>query len=154
MAGGQSVANRRVKARAGVGMELIHPGGERTVTGSCHLLRVSGVNILVDSYQRHHRLLDYHGPGVIVAGSGMCSGGRIIDHLKEGIGERRNDILFVGYQAAGTPGRDILKYHRRPGAYVYLDGEKYDIRARIHQLNGYSAHADCPRNFYFWRSLF
>ena len=65
------------------------------------------------------------------------------DHLKEGIGERCNDILFVGYQAKGTPGRDILKYHRRPGSYVYLDDRKYDIRARVHQLSGYSAHADC-----------
>ena len=46
-------------------MELIHLGGERTVTGSCHLLRVNGVNILVDSFQRHHRLLDYQGPGGI-----------------------------------------------------------------------------------------
>ena len=97
----------------------------------------------VDSFQRHHRLLDYRGPGVIIAGSGMCSGGRIIDHLKGGIGERRNDILFVGYQAAGTPGRDIVQYHRRPGAYVYLDEKKYDIRAQVHQLSGYSAHADC-----------
>ena len=97
----------------------------------------------VDSYQRHHRLLDYEGAGVIVAGSGMCSGGLIIDHLKAGIGERRNDILFVGYRAQGTSGRDILKYHQRPGAYVYLDDKKYDIRARVHQLSGYSAHADC-----------
>lgn len=97
----------------------------------------------VDSYRRHSRLLDYEGPGVIVAGSGMCSGGRIVDHLKDGIGGRCNDILFVGYQASGTPGREILKYHRRPGAYVYLDDKKYDIRARVHQLSGYSAHADC-----------
>jgi metallo-beta-lactamase family protein len=36
-----------------------------------------------------------------------------------------------------------LKYHRRPGAYVYLDDKKYEIRARVHQLSGYSAHADC-----------
>ena len=97
----------------------------------------------VDSFKRHHRLLDYEGPGVIIAGSGMCNGGRIVDHLREGIGKRRNDILFVGYQARGTPGRDILKYHRRPGAYVYLDDEKLEIRARVHQLSGYSAHADC-----------
>ncbi|MEA3332014.1 MAG: MBL fold metallo-hydrolase [Pseudomonadota bacterium] len=97
----------------------------------------------VDSYKRHHRLLDYAGPGVVVAGSGMCSGGRIVDHLKAGIGERKNDILFVGYQAYGTPGRDILRYHRRSGAYVYLDDKKYDIKARVHQLSGYSAHADC-----------
>jgi len=73
----------------------------------------------------------------------MCNGGRIVDHLREGISEPCNDILFVGYQAAGTPGRDILKYHRRPGAYVYLDEKKYEIRARVHQLSGYSAHADC-----------
>jgi len=96
----------------------------------------------VDGSQRHHQLLDYRGPGVVLAGSGMCSGGRIIDHLKRGLGERRNDLLFVGYQAAGTPGRAILDYHRRPGAYVYLDERKYDIRARVHQLSGYSAHAD------------
>ncbi len=73
----------------------------------------------------------------------MCSGGRIIDHLKAGIGEFRNDILFVGYQANGTPGRDILQYHKRPGAYVYFDDKKYEIKARVHQLSGYSAHADC-----------
>ena len=68
---------------------------------------------------------------------------RNIIGMKEGIGECRNDILCVGYQANGTPGRDILQYHRRPGAYVYLDDKKYDIRARVHQLSGYSAHADC-----------
>ncbi|MBN2232971.1 MAG: MBL fold metallo-hydrolase [Deltaproteobacteria bacterium] len=96
----------------------------------------------VDSAREHHLLLDYQGPAIVLAGSGMCSGGRIVDHLKNGIGEARNDILFVGYQAAGTPGRDILTYHRRPGAYVYLDDRRCDIRARVHQLTGYSAHAD------------
>jgi metallo-beta-lactamase family protein len=72
----------------------------------------------------------------------MCTGGRIIDHLKNGIEEPRNDIFFVGYQARGTPGRDIIRYGKRPGGYVYLDGMRFAIRARIHTLTGYSAHAD------------
>jgi metallo-beta-lactamase family protein len=50
-------------------------------------------------------------------------------------------VLFVGYQAAGTPGRDIQRYGPR-GGYVELDGRRYDIRARIHTIGGYSAHAD------------
>jgi len=49
-------------------------------------------------------------PAIVIAGTGMCTGGRIIDHLKAGITDRKNDIFFVGYQAKGTPGRDILKY--------------------------------------------
>ena len=72
----------------------------------------------------------------------MCTGGRIIEHLKAGIEDSRNDIFFVGYQAQGTAGRDILKYSKRPGGYVMLDGEKFDIKAKVHQLTGYSAHAD------------
>jgi len=47
---------------------------------------------------------------VIIAGSGMCTGGRIVDHLKAGLEEPKNDLLFVGYQAEGSPGRDIQRY--------------------------------------------
>ena len=82
------------------------------------------------------------GPVIILAGSGMCSGGRIVEHLKRGLEDRRNDVLFVGYQARGTPGRDILRYSRRPGGYVILKGEKLEIKAKVHNLAGYSAHAD------------
>jgi metallo-beta-lactamase family protein len=71
----------------------------------------------------------------------MCSGGRIVNYLKAMIGDARTDILFSGYQAAGTPGRAIQKYGSR-GGYVVLDGQRYDIRARIHTISGYSAHAD------------
>jgi metallo-beta-lactamase family protein len=49
--------------------------------------------------------------------------------------------VFVGYQAAGTPGRDIQKYGPS-GGYVLIDRQKIDIRANIHTLSGYSAHAD------------
>lgn len=71
----------------------------------------------------------------------MCSGGRIVDYLKAMINDSRTDILFSGYQAAGTPGRNIQLYGPQ-GGYVVLDGQRYDIRARIHTISGYSAHAD------------
>jgi metallo-beta-lactamase family protein len=71
----------------------------------------------------------------------MCAGGRIVNYLKAMLGDPRHDVLFVGYQAAGTPGRDIQRYGPR-GGYVELDGRRYDIRARIHTIGGYSAHAD------------
>lgn len=96
----------------------------------------------VERFRDHKRLLEMEGSSIVIAGSGMCTGGRIIDHLKAGISDRKNDIFFVGYQAKGTPGRDILKYSKRPGGYVVLDGEKFDIKARVHTLSGYSAHAD------------
>jgi len=80
-------------------------------------------------------------PAVAVAGSGMCTGGRIVNYLKEMLGDPRHCVLFVGYQAAGTPGRDIQQYGPK-GGYVFLDGEKIVIRAQIETLGGYSAHAD------------
>lgn len=96
----------------------------------------------VENHRDHLNVCDAKGHAVILAGSGMCTGGRIVNHLKKGIGNPRNDILFVGYQASGTPGRAIQKYCLRPGGYVDLDGERKTIEAKVHTLSGYSAHAD------------
>jgi metallo-beta-lactamase family protein len=93
-------------------------------------------------HEDHLRLLELPGPAIVIAGSGMCTGGRILDHLKAGLEDPRNDVVFVGYQAAGTPGRDITEYGAKPGGYVFLDGAKYAINARVHVMSGYSAHAD------------
>jgi metallo-beta-lactamase family protein len=99
---------------------------------------------VINSHEDHLNAVDYltrsHRPCVVLAGSGMCAGGRVVNYLKAMLGDKRNDVLFVGYQAAGTPGRDILTYGPR-GGWVELDDERYDIRARIHQVGGYSAHA-------------
>lgn len=70
--------------------------------------------------------------------------------MKALLPDERTDVLFVGYQASGTPGRDIQRYapnvsgraNRRASGYVMLDGEKIDIKAKVHTLSGYSAHAD------------
>ena len=61
----------------------------------------------VRRHSDHRDLVQTEGPMVIVAGSGMCTGGRIVNHLMDGIVKPENDILFVGYQVPGTPGRDI-----------------------------------------------
>jgi len=96
----------------------------------------------VENHRDHLKLCQSNGPAIILAGSGMCTGGRIIDHLQNGIEQPENDIFFVGYQAAGTPGRAIQKYAKKPGGYVILDGERRTINAGVHNLAGYSAHAD------------
>ncbi|PXX88902.1 MBL fold hydrolase [Marinobacter vulgaris] len=99
---------------------------------------------VINSHDDHLNAVDYlaksHRPCVVLAGSGMCAGGRVVNYLKAMLADQRNDVLFVGYQAKGTPGRDILTYGPR-GGWVELDGERYDIRAQVHQVGGYSAHA-------------
>ena len=99
----------------------------------------------IDSHQDHMALVGYlartERPVVVLAASGMCAGGRIMNYLKAMLGSPRNDVLFVGYQAKGTPGRDIQAYGP-DGGYVRLDDERIDIRAQVHTVSGYSAHAD------------
>ncbi|MDP4546850.1 MBL fold metallo-hydrolase RNA specificity domain-containing protein [Marinobacter sp. MDS2] len=99
---------------------------------------------VINSHDDHLNAVEYlaksHRPCVVLAGSGMCAGGRVVNYLKAMLGDERNDVLFVGYQAAGTPGRDILT-HGPKGGWVELDGKRYDIHAKVHQVSGYSAHA-------------
>jgi metallo-beta-lactamase family protein len=94
------------------------------------------------SHKDHLKLLEDRGPVLVIAGGGMCAGGRIVNHLKAGIEDPRNDILFVGYNARGTPGREIQQSASTAGGHVTLDGGRYRVRAGVHTLGGYSAHAD------------
>lgn len=97
--------------------------------------------VQIDSHEEHLDTIRYlkesQLPAVVIAASGMCSGGRVVNYLKEFLGDPKSDVVFVGFQAAGTPGRYI-----QDSDWVRLDGERYDIRAQVHQLSGYSAHAD------------
>ena len=101
--------------------------------------------ITIDSHQEHVHLVNHLASSgraaIVIAASGMCAGGRISNYLQALLGDARTDVLFVGYQAQGTPGRDIQKYGPR-GGYVFIDGEKIQIKAQVHTISGYSAHAD------------
>lgn len=75
---------------------------------------------------------------VILAGSGMVSGGRILYHLAREIDNPRSSLVFVGYQAEGTLGRSILDRRQ----HIRILGSEKDVRLGIHSINGFSAHAD------------
>ena len=99
----------------------------------------------VGNHTQHQTAVNYiknrgH-PCIVIAASGMCAGGRMVNYLKALIEDARTDILFIGYQAAGTPGRDIQNYGPK-GGWVALDGQRFDIKAGVHTISGYSAHAD------------
>jgi metallo-beta-lactamase family protein len=101
--------------------------------------------LTVDSHAEHVRMVGYLArsarPAIVIAGNGMCSSGRIVNYLKAMLGDQRHNILFVGYQAAGTPGQAIQRFGPK-GGYVDLDGERLAIRAGVTTIGGYSAHAD------------
>jgi metallo-beta-lactamase family protein len=99
-----------------------------------HLPRFTPVNSAMDS----KALVDSDRPAVIIASSGMATGGRVVHHLFAGLPDPRNTVLFVGYQGAGTRGRLLVD-----GAqYVKMFGQQVPVHAKIEQLDGMSAHAD------------
>jgi metallo-beta-lactamase family protein len=80
-------------------------------------------------------------PAIIIAGSGMCAGGRIMDYLRAFLHRPNTDVVFVGYQAVGTTGRAIQDCQEGKCS-VRIDQKEYPVRAKTHTLSGYSAHAD------------
>lgn len=78
------------------------------------------------------------GGGVILAGSGMCTGGRVRHHLRHNLWREESSIVFVGFAAVGTLARQIIDGAK----LVRIYGEEIRVRAKIHTINGFSAHAD------------
>jgi metallo-beta-lactamase family protein len=78
------------------------------------------------------------GGAIIMAGAGMATGGRVVHHLKHNISREACSVIFVGFAAKGTLARDIID-GQNP---VRILGDDIPVRARIHTINGFSAHAD------------
>ncbi len=94
--------------------------------------------IPVNSAQESKALVENDRPAVIVASSGMATGGRVVHHLAAGLPDPRNTVLFVGFQAAGTRGRTMIE-----GAHhVQIFGQQVPVHAKIEKIDGLSSHAD------------
>jgi len=86
------------------------------------------------------RINNVVGPKIIIAGSGMSSGGRILHHQRRYLPDPNSTILFIGFQAEGTPGRRIFDGSRK----IKIFGEEVEINCAVEAIGGYSAHADQP----------
>lgn len=84
------------------------------------------------------RINDIRAGAIIIAGSGMCTGGRIVHHLKRNLPFAQAHVLIVGFQVQGTPGRALVDGARS----LHLFGEDVPVRAHVHTVGGLSAHAD------------
>ncbi|EJK2114500.1 MBL fold metallo-hydrolase [Vibrio navarrensis] len=98
--------------------------------------------IQISDYRTHqalvNRLASTGDAAIVVAASGMCQGGRIVDYLKALLSDERTDVILAGYQAEGTLGRSIAQGEK----HLCIDGEEVEVKASIHVMSGYSAHAD------------
>jgi len=90
------------------------------------------------SVEESKKINETRGPAIIISASGMCEGGRILHHLSNAVGNPRNIVLIVGYQAEHTLGRRLVE-HVNP---IRIFGDEYDVQARVHTINALSAHAD------------
>jgi metallo-beta-lactamase family protein len=90
------------------------------------------------SREQSMEINDIRSGAIIISASGMVTGGRILHHIKERIPEKRNTVLFIGYQAEGTRGKSILEGRET----VRMFGREFPVKAQIERIEGFSGHAD------------
>jgi metallo-beta-lactamase family protein len=119
-----------------------HPEGLSDVARSAFAggndpLRLPGLHLTNDTGDSK-AINMFKGGAIIMAGSGMATGGRVVHHLRHNLWRSSADVIFVGYAAEGTLARRIIDGART----VHIMGEDIPVKARIHTINGFSAHAD------------
>jgi metallo-beta-lactamase family protein len=92
----------------------------------------------IEKSEDSKKLNERQGPFIVISASGMCEGGRVLHHLAHAVGDPKNLVLIVGFQAQGTLGRRLVEKQER----VRILGDEYQVRAQVKTLNGFSAHAD------------
>ncbi|MHB1349397.1 MAG: MBL fold metallo-hydrolase [Desulfobulbus sp.] len=109
--------------------QIFRSGQDPFALPGLHFTRETAESMAINSFR---------GGAVIIAGSGMCTGGRIRHHLKHNLWREEASVVFVGYAAKGTPARRIIDGEES----VRIFGDEISVRARIHTIGGFSAHAD------------
>jgi len=118
-------------------IELFSQGEDPFDTPGLHVVRDAAESMTINKIV---------GGAIIIAGSGMCTGGRVRHHLRHNIWRANAGIVFVGFASAGTLARRIIDGARS----VDLFGEDIPVRAKVHTINGFSAHAD-QQELLTWR---
>jgi metallo-beta-lactamase family protein len=113
-----------------------HKEDLRLTAGECQAM--ASVARIVQTPEESERLNARRGPMVIIAASGMATGGRVVHHIKAFAPDRRNTLLFAGFQAGGTRGASIIS----GSPTVRIHGNDVPIRSEVVQLEDLSAHAD------------
>ena len=106
--------------------------------GADELSAMSEVATVIKSQQQSLDLIHRHEPAIVLAGSGMITGGRILKHLEARLADPRNTVLLVGFQAAGTRGRQL----EEGATELKMFGRYVAVAARVPKISGLSAHAD------------
>ncbi|HLJ18568.1 MAG TPA: MBL fold metallo-hydrolase [Stellaceae bacterium] len=109
--------------------ELLRDGKDPLALPGLHMVRETAQSMAINHIS---------GGAVIMAGNGMATGGRVRHHLKHNLWRRESSVVFVGFAAKGTLAREIIDGARQ----VEVLGEEIPVRAHIHTINGFSAHAD------------
>ena len=108
---------------------LFEEGGDPFALPGLHFTRETAESVAINNI---------HGGAIIMAGSGMATGGRVRHHLQHNLGREASSVVFVGYAAVGTLARQIIDGAKQ----VNILGENIPVRARIYTIDGFSAHAD------------
>jgi len=116
---------------------LFNEQAKKEIKEGDDLFDFPGLNI-VHNNQESERIQADSRPKIILAGSGMSEGGRILRHEADFLGGKANGIILVGYQTPGTLGRAILDGERS----LHIDGEEVFVQASVHSVLGYSSHKD------------
>lgn len=102
----------------------------------CH--EMSKMFTIVSEYEETMRIIENPQPKVVLAASGMATGGRVLSYFEHYISLEKTTVIFVGYQAEGTRGRKLLEGAKE----IKIYGNYYSVRAKIFQIEGLSAHGD------------
>lgn len=115
---------------------LFDAQGRETMRGMPHPFRLPNLHV-TSSPAESMAINRLESGAIVIAGSGMCNGGRIVHHLKQNLGRRHAHVVFIGYQAEGTLGRRLVDGAR----WVRIHGRDFHVNAQRHTVGGLSAHA-------------